>query len=220
MNTAHRIVAAAAATLLAVSVPAAASTHAPPAPDAPPAESPWPPAGTHGAFVPLPASFYEPATVPLCGSEVTITQEDVEPGEYRALVTEDGDTVVEYRGAITLDISRASDGAVLEDVLLDSSPIETYDADGVTATFDYPGPALVVATEEADVQALAEAGLPPAFLYLSGRLVSTTTLDSAPGTGHEPPAVLDVEIVENSTEYVFDVCHLLDQAAAEEAPAP
>lgn len=61
-------------------------------------------------------------------------------------------------------------------MLLDSAPVETYDADGVTGTFDYLGPAMVIATE-------------------------------------------DVEIVENTTEYVFDVCDLLDQAATAERPA-
>lgn len=219
MNTTHRIAAAATAVLMALATPTGATTHepTPPAEDSTPLQ--WPPASTHGAFVPIPKEFKAPDTLPLCGSEVTITQEDVEPGRYRALVTEDGDTAVEYRGAITLDITRASDGAKLQDVLLDSTPIETYDADGVTATFDYSGPAMVLAVDEVDIQVLADAGLPPALIYLSGRLVSTTRLESAPEPGQEPPAVVEVQITENTTEYVFDLCMLLDQAAQEAASA-
>lgn len=219
MNTTHRIIAAASTVLLAVATPAAATMPEPTPPPEQPAELQWPPASTHGAFLPLPEDFFAPETLPLCDSEVTITTEAVEPLRYRALITEDGDTVVEYRGTIALDITRASDGAVLQDVLLDSTPIETYDADGAAATFDYPGPALVIATEDVHLRALAEAGLPPAFIYLAGRLVTTETLESVPEPGQDFPAVADVEIVENTTEYVFDVCHLLDQAAAEQTPA-
>lgn len=220
MNATHRIIAAASAVFLAVATPAAATMPEPVPPPEQPAEVQWPPASTHGAFLPLPEDFFAPETLPLCGSEVTISTEAVEPVRYRALVTEDGDTVVEYRGTIALDITRASDGAMLQDVLLDSSPIETYGADGATATFDYPGSALVIATDDVNVQALTEAGLPSAFIYLSGRLVTTETLESVPEPGQEFPAVADAEIVENTTEYVFDVCDLLDQAAAEETHAP
>lgn len=216
MNTTRRFTAAAATAVLAIAAPAAATTHEP-TPPAEPGEIQWPPASTNGAFVPLPEEYSAPATLPLCDSEVTIAQEFVEPGVYRALVTKDGDTVVQYGGSMSLDITRNSDGAQLQNILLDSSPIETYAADGLSATLDYPGPALVIAQDELQIQALAEEGLPQAFLYLSGRFVNTVTLESVPEAGAEPPAVTDVEIVENSTEYVFDVCDLLDQAASEES---
>lgn len=217
MNTSRRFIAAAATAVLAIAAPVAATAQEPSPPPAEPGEIQWPPASTNGAFVPLPEGYSAPATVPLCDSEVTIAQEFVEPGVYRALVTEDGDTVVQYGGTMSLDITRASDGAQLHDLVLDSSPIETYAADGLSATLDYPGPALVIALDEVQIQAQAEEGLPQAFLYLSGRFVNTVTLDSVPEPGAEPPVVTDVEIVENSTEYVFDVCDLLDQAASEES---
>lgn len=216
MDTTRRFTAAAATALLAIAAPAAGTAQEPSPPPAEPGEIQWPPASTNGAFVPLTEGYSAPTTIPLCDSEVTITQEFVEPGVYRAFVTEDGDTVVQYGGTTSLDITRASDGAQLQDILLDSSPIETYAVDGLSATADYPGPALVIALDEIQIQALAEEGLPQAFLYLSGRFVNTVTLDAAPEPGAEPPAVVDVEIVENSTEYVFDVCDLLDQAAAEQ----
>lgn len=220
MNTTHRVIAAAATLVLAVAAPAAATTHEPTPPPEQPAEIPWPPVSTHGKFVALPEGFYATETFPLCGSAITIAADDDDPGQYRALVTAEGDAVVEYRGDLTLDITRASDGAKLDDLLLDGQAIETYDADGVTATFDYTGPSMVIAMDEADIQALEEAGLPQAFLYLSGRLVSTITLESTPVPGQEPPAALEVEITDNTAEYVFDLCELLDQAAPEAATAP
>lgn len=225
MKTSQRIIAAATTALLAVATPAAAHTPAlvPPTeqPTEQPAEVQWPPASTHGAFVPAPDDFLTPETLPLCGSEVTVTPEVVEPPRYRALVTEDGDTVVENRGVLTVDFTRASDGATLEDVELDLDSIETLHADGLTATSDQSGPGLVLATDEVEIQALEEAGLPPAFLFLSGRLVGTFTLESAFEPDQEGyPALAEVEIVENTTEYVFDLCDLLDQAAAEGTPAP
>lgn len=220
MHTSRRIIAAAATAVLAVAAPAAAHKQEPAPPIDQPVEVPGPPPSTHGAFLPVPEEFFAPQTVPLCDSEITVTTEAVEPAMYRALVTEDGDTVVDYRGVLSVDVTRASDGATLEDVIFDSTPIETYAADGLSATFDYPGPAMVISLDEPEAQAYEEAGLPPAFVYLSGRVVVTVTVDSASGTEQAPPAVTDVEIVENSAEYVFDVCHLLDQAAAQEAPAP
>jgi len=50
-------------------------------------------------------------------------------------------------------------------------------------------------------------------VYLSGRLTETVTFAAAPQPGEELPAVVSAEITENSTEYVFDLCDLLDQAA-------
>ena len=123
----------------------------------------------------------------------------------RALVTAGGDTVVEYRGVATVDLTRASDGARLEELALTESGFETYSADGRSVTYDWPGTWVVVAFDEA--------GLPEAFVYLSGRLTETVTFAAAPQPGEELPAVVSAEITENSTEYVFDLCDLLDQAA-------
>ena len=222
MHTTQRITAAAAAALLFAATPAGATSHEPAPPTEPPAQMQGPPPSTHGKFIPAPEGHLTPYTAPLCDSEVTFTPEPVEPLRYRVLVTEDGDTVVETRGTSAVDIVRDSDGATLEDVELDFSAIETLYGDGTTFTIDRTGPALVIVTDEVEVEVLAEAGLPQAFIFLSGHLKATITLESESGTNPgEPPAVVSAQLEENTTEYVFDVCHLLDQAAAgEEALAP
>ncbi|WP_344121403.1 hypothetical protein [Kocuria aegyptia] len=218
MNTTQRITAAAAAVLLLAAAPAGATSHEPAPPAEQPAEVQWPPASTHGKFLPIPEEFKQPFTFPACDSEVTIAPGDVDESEYRALVTAEGDTVVEYRGDATADITRASDGAVLDEVDLSNRGFETYSADGTTLTLSGSGPAVVAAYSEVEAQAFDEAGLPQAFLFLSGELAGTITFASAPEPGQEP-TVVSAEITENSTEYVFDLCDLLDQAAAEETAA-
>jgi hypothetical protein len=218
MHSSPRLGAAAAAVLFALAAPAASAS-----PAEPPAEEQWPPASTHGAFRPLPPAFSEPQTLPACESEVTLSVGDVDTTQYRALVTAEGDTVVQYRGEATVDITRASDGARLDEVAVADSGFETYSADGLSVTYDWPGTAVVVAFDEVEAEAFAQAGLPEAFLYLSGTLTETVTFASAPGPGEELPPVASAEILKNSTEYVFDLCELLDQAAeatpGETAPA-
>ena len=204
----HRLVGAGAVLVIGLLAPTASGVAA----EADPQEQ-WPPPSTHGEFRALPASFSEPWTFPACGSEVTRSIGDIDTTQYRALVTAEGDTVVEYRGVATVDLTRASDGARLEELALTESGFETYSADGRSVTYDWPGTWVVVAFDEVEAAAFAEAGLPEAFVYLSGRLTETVTFAAAPQPGEELPAVVSAEITENSTEYVFDLCDLLDQAA-------
>lgn len=218
MHTASRLLTATAAALVATAVPLAAGSAA-----EEPAAPPWPPASTHGAFLPVPAEAYEPQTLPACGSELTVTGGDVREVEYRALVTEEGDTVVETRGPSTVDITRASDGAMLDEFDDSGHHFQTISADGTTVTLDVEGPALAIPFDEVEAAAFAEAGLPAAFVFLDGTLGGVVTFEApadAP-TGAEPeaPTTVSAEITENTTEYVFDLCDLLDQAAAAQTGA-
>ncbi|MFF0991615.1 hypothetical protein [Kocuria nitroreducens] len=124
---------------------------------------------------------------------------------------------MEFRDESTADITRASDGAMLDEVDLSGTSFDIYSADGTSITYDRPGPAVVVAFDEFETAALAEQGLPQAFLFLSGRLTETVTFESTPEPGQEVPEVVAAEITENSAEYVFDLCDLLDQAAQDSA---
>jgi hypothetical protein len=134
--------------------------------------------------------------------------------QYRALVTAEGDLVVEHRGETTADITRASDGAMLDEVGTDGRSFQTFAADGTSITISGTGSGIVFSYSELEAQAFAEAGLPEAFLFLSGDLAGTVTWEPASEPGQEPTLV-SAEITENTTEYVFDLCDLLDQAAEE-----
>lgn len=208
MHTTQRILGAAAVAVVAVSVPVAAGATA-----EEPAGDPGLPPSTHGAFLPLPPEALEPQTLPACGSEVTLSPGDVNESEYRALVTEDGTTVIETRGDVTVDVTRASDGAVLDEFALSGHSFQTVSADGLTVTFEAEGAGLVVPFHELEAQALAAEGLPEAFVFLEGTVAETVTLAAPPADPDEVPPVTSVEITENTAEYVFDLCDLLDQAA-------
>lgn len=218
MDTAHRLVAAAAAALFAVATPAVATAQEPTPSEEQPVEAPWPPASTHGQFLPLPEEAVQPLTVPACDTEVTVSIGENDRTVHRVWVTDTGDTVIELRGTASFDFTRASDGATLDEVELDGAAFQTISADGTTVTFDQFGPGLLMSETEDSAALSAGAGLPEDFLFLAGRFTATVTVD--PETVDESgfPTVVSAEITENTTEYVFDVCDLLDQAAAGEQP--
>ncbi|GAA1747224.1 hypothetical protein [Kocuria aegyptia] len=207
MNTTRRA-AAVAVCLIVAATPAASGS-----PAVPPAQVPWPPPSTHGRFLPYPENVNLLGSYPSCGAHIDVSPGDVFDLQYRALVTDRGETVVEYRGDLTLDVRRLPDGADLDEVGVSASRIEVYDSSGTTVTYARTGPAIVAASNEVEAQAFADAGLPEAFLFLSGDLMETVTYETAPTElGQDVPPMLSAEITEDSTAYVFDLCDLLDQA--------
>lgn len=199
MDTAHRLTAAAATALLVFATPAVATAQEPtPSEEQTAEEAPWPPESTHGQFLPLPEETQQPISVPACDTEVTVSIGENDETVHRVRVTDTGNTVVELRGTASFDFTRASDGT--------------------TVTFDQFGPGLLMSETEESAALSAGAGLPEDFLFLDGRFTATVVFD--PETLDESgfPTVVSAEITENTTEYVFDVCDLLDQAAAGEQP--
>jgi hypothetical protein len=205
MNTTQRILGAAATALVAVVGPAASGAAA---------QEEWPPPSTHGRFVPVPADAAAAQTSAVCEDEVTLGAGDVNELESRVLVTEEGETVIETRGRVTADITRASDGATLDEFGAFVHVFETYSADGTTVTFDSRGTGIVLPFDDVEAAAFAEAGLPEAFVFLDGTFEETVTFGSPIGESEEIPPVVSAEITENTAQYVFDLCDLLDQAAA------
>jgi hypothetical protein len=208
MNTTSRRAAVIVAVLIAATAPSASAS-----PAGPLAEVPWPPPSTHGRFLPYPENVDLNRTYPACGSHIHVYPGDAFDIRYRASVNDEGETVVEYRGNLTVDVNRLSDGATLDEIGVSGTRFEIFDPDGQTVTYDHHGSAIVAASDEVEAQAFTEAGLPEAFLYLSGDLTETVTYDSAPDElGQQFPPALSAEITENSTDYVFDLCDLLDEA--------
>lgn len=210
MHTTQRILGAAAAALVAVAGPAASGAVA---------QEDWPPPSTHGRFVPVPADAAAAQTSAVCDDEVTLAPGDVSELESRVLVTEEGETVIETRGRATADITRASDGATLDEFGAFVHVFETYSADGTTVTFDARGTGIVLPFDDVEAAAFAEAGLPEAFVFLAGTFEETVAFGSPLGESEEIPPVVSAEITGNTTQYVFDLCDLLDQAAAAQSGA-
>jgi hypothetical protein len=208
MNTPSRRAAVVAAVLVTATAPSASAS-----PAGPLAEVPWPPPSTHGRFLPYPENVDLSRTYPACGSHIHVYPGDVFDLRYRALVNDEGQTVVEYRGNLTVDVHRLSDGASLDEIGVSGTRFEIFEPDGQTVTYDHHGSAIVAASDGVEAQVFTEAGLPEAFLYLSGDLTETVTYDSAPDElGQQFPPALSAEITENTTDYVFDLCDLLDEA--------
>lgn len=216
MNTTSRRAAVLVAALVVATAPSAAGS-----PAGPLDQVPWPPPSTHGKFLPYPENVDLNRTYPACGSHIFVYPGDVFDMQYRTLINDEGATVVEYRGNLTVDVDRLSDDASLEEVAVSGTWFEIYDPYGQTVAYDRPGPAIVAASDEVEAQAFAEAGLPETFLYLSGDLTETVIYDRAPNElGQQFPQALTAEITENSTAYVFDMCKLLDEAPPDPVPAP
>lgn len=208
MNATARRAAAVVSILIVAGAPSASAS-----PAVPPGHVPWPPPSTHGAFVDYPADVNIGFTFPACGSDINVGPGDVFGTQYRAMVNDAGETVVEFHGDLTLDMNRLSDGAYLDELSVSGAKIEVHDPDGETVTYQHTGPAFVASSNAVEAQAFAEAGLPETFFFLSGQLTQTVTYETTPAElGQEIPPMLSAEITQDSTDYVFDVCQMLDAA--------
>lgn len=171
-------------------------------------EMQWPPADTNGEFVPLPS--LPPETIEACDTEITISQGDVDAFEYRSTVVDSPQgqtTVVEIRGDATVDVTRASDGAVVDELDVGGDGLEVYGPN--TFQFVYEGPSLLFSHIPAEAEALERAGLPdPA--YYTGGVVSAVGVLGPQAEGAMEPNLLFAEVVDNSATGVVSLCDLFE----------
>jgi hypothetical protein len=216
LRTRTWIVLASTATLSLSTATVAAAADDPPPPEPTAEEAPfeWPPADTDGEWLPVPDELWaEPLTLPACGSTVTITVGDVQEDEYRAMQQSDGTVRVEYRGDLTVDIVRESDGATLDELANGGPGSEIYSADGLTVVFSWDGPAAIFAFDEVEEAVFAAQGLPPIFYYESGNTTERVVFS-------EDPAATTIESAEFLTDTargVRDICDMLDEAADDDS---
>ncbi|MHA7262591.1 hypothetical protein ACX80W_05220 [Arthrobacter sp. TMN-37] len=186
--------------LLAGSASAAAQEEEP---------APWPPADTDGEYLPVPEDYYEPFSLKACGSTVTMASGDVREVQYKSRVKSDGRTKVKYRGDATVDLTRASDGAVIDELDISGPGTQRFSADGLSIEDSLKGASIIFAMGDRDSQALAAAGFPEFFYYEGGTLTIEAQLSEDPAAV-EP---LSVRVTTNTTRQVQDVCKMLDEAA-------
>ncbi|MBJ2120934.1 hypothetical protein I6N91_08090 [Arthrobacter sp. MSA 4-2] len=185
--------------LLAGSASAAAQEEEP---------APWPPADTGGEYLPVPEDYYEPFSVKACGSTVTVASGDVREVEYKSRVKDDGRTKVKYRGDATVDLTRASDGAFIDELDISGPGTQRISADGLSIEDSLKGASIIFPMGDRDAQALAAAGFPEFFYYEGGTLTIEAQLSEDPAAV-EP---LSVRVTTNTTRQVRDVCEMLDEA--------
>ena len=205
-RTGYVLLGSAALTLSTVTAAGAENTSTPEEPAAPTVE--WPPPDSGGAWLPVPPEIAMEQSVEACDSTVTVSP-DVSSSEYHSMHQPDGTVRVEYRGTQTLDVTRESDGAMLEDVDTSGPGYEIFSGDGSSITFSFEGPSMIGAFDPVEAAAFAARGLPPLFYYESGNTTERVVFSADP----EAETIESAEFETDTALGVRDVCDMLDEAA-------
>jgi hypothetical protein len=166
------------------------------------------PPGDDEGWVPVPEEFYEPVDVEACGSVVTITGGDVREAELRQQVLDDGSTFLEFRGDRTVDLTRQSDGATIDELDVSGRSWDLVSSDGSEVVAELDGPVVLWAGNEVERAAADEAGLPHLMYVQEGTILLRLTVD--PETG-ESTAVDGLRLEAD----VVDLCGVLEEAAGD-----
>lgn len=169
----------------------------------------WPPEDTGGHYLPVPDDYYAPIEIEACGTTVTLESGDVREVHYKARVRQNGSTLVKFRGDATVDLTRASDGAFIDELDISGPGFQYFSADQLTIVDSLKGASIIYPISPADAAALEEEGLPEFLYFERGWLAFHIQLSEDP----EVMEPISVDIVMNTTRHVHDVCELLDEAA-------
>jgi hypothetical protein len=138
------------------------------------------PPGDDG-WVPVPEEFYDPVDVEACGSVVTIAGGDVREAESRQQTLGDGSTFLELRGGRTVDLTRQSDGAVIDELDTSGPHWVLVSPDGTEEVVEVGGPSVLYAGNDVERAAADEAGLPHLMYFEEGTFLLRLTVDPATG---------------------------------------
>jgi hypothetical protein len=164
------------------------------------------PPGDEEGWVPVPEEFYDPVDVEACGSVVTIAGGDVREAELRQQVLDDGTTFIEFRGGRTVDLTRQSDGATIDELDISGRSWDLFSSDGTQVVFEVDGPSMLWAGNDVERAAADEAGLPYLMYFEEGTILLRLTVDPATGESTAVDGLqLDADVV--------DLCGVLDEAA-------
>ncbi len=166
------------------------------------------PPGDDEGWVPVPEEFYEPVDVEACGSVVTVTGGDVREAELRQQVLDDGSTFLEFRGDRTVDLTRQSDGATIDELDVSGRSWDLISSDGSEVVAELDGPLVLWAGNDVERAAADEAGLPHLMYVQEGTILLRLTVDPATG---ESTAVDGLQLEAD----VVDLCDVLDEAAGD-----
>jgi hypothetical protein len=87
-----------------------------------------------GEWTPVPEDFFAAFSFEACGDTITIAGGDVLEAEERVSVLESGATLIEFRGEVTVDLTRASDGATIDELDISGPGSTRISADGTRVT--------------------------------------------------------------------------------------
>ncbi len=150
-----------------------------------------------GGWVPieeLRPGFYDPQEVEACGTTITLSTGDVADVEGRETVHPDGSMVFEARGEMTIDLTRADNGQVIDELDISGPVHELISADGTHIIGTYHGPSILFPFPElgpVDEAAFEAAGIPDLAYFKKG--VVTFDLVINPETGEAVSEEADVD---------------------------
>jgi hypothetical protein len=148
-------------------------------------------------WVPVPEEFYDPVDVEACGSVVTIVGGDVREAELRQQVLDDGTTFLEIRGGWTVDLTRQSDGAVIDELDTSGPSWDLISSDGTEVVAGLDGPKVIWAGNDVERAAADEAGLPHLMYLTEGSVLLRLTVDPATGESTAVDGLqLDADVVD------------------------
>ncbi len=161
-------------------------------------------------WVPVSEDYYAPIEAEVCGDTVLIEGGDVREAEMRETVHPDGTVVTEYRGAATLDITRLSDGAMIDELDISGVGSETFTPDEAagTATIDnvlFGASLLFPFPDPVDRAAHEAAGLPDLAYFTDPEVSASIRIVIDLETGE----FVSVEYVD-VPEHVTDLCTWFD----------
>jgi hypothetical protein len=171
------------------------------------AAGPWPPQDTDGKYVSVPDAYYDPYEFEACDTTIKVEAGDQRDVEYKGEKKDDGSLVIRFRGDATIDLTRVSDGATIDELDVSGPFTQRTAADGLSAHLSGRGPALVYAMGAAEEKAFEDEGLPKAFYFEHGRLAGDVVYAST-----DQKEVVSGEITHNSIRHAKDICKLLDRA--------
>jgi hypothetical protein len=158
-----------------------------------------------GGFVPVETvrpGYYDAVEAQACGDTLTIEGGDVREVEIRSVTQEDGTVVNDLRGAATLDITRQSDGAMIDELDVSGPGHEVISPDGTQADITLEGASLI-SPMPGEEEFFAAEGLFDLTYFKHGEVTLHITLD--PDTGATVDFTADVDA------HLIDLCKKFDK---------
>ena len=171
------------------------------------AAGPWPPEDTDGKYVTVPDAYYEPYEFEACDTTIKVEYGDQRELKYKGEKKDNGTLVIKYRGDVTVDLTRVSDDATIDELDISGPFTMRLAEDGLSAHLAVRGPSLVFAMGPAEEKAFEDEGLPKAFYFTEGRLAGNVVYSST-----DQKEVVSGEITHNSIRDAKDICKMLDRA--------
>jgi hypothetical protein len=161
-----------------------------------------------GEFVPIetvvPGYYDDSVETQACGDTITVEAGDVREVEIRTVTLEDGTVVNDYRGAATLDLTRQSDGAMIDELDVSGPGHEVISPDGTQLDITLEGASLISPMPGEEAFFAAE-GLFDLTYYEHGEVTLHITIDPEDGTTSALTADID-------THRLIDLCTEFDRA--------